>query len=97
MLGFSNFRLSLVGLQQIISAEFQELSTLNPQGWVVQRWVKFNPGLSKSYSSYEKITVLINYCSSNFPRKTLVDPKFTDQIHRCNIGNKTTVLYGLKI
>ena len=39
---------------------------------VVQRWVKFNPRLSKNYScnclSKQKITVLIKYCS-DFPRK----------------------------
>ena len=47
------------------------------QGWDVQRWVKFYPGLSKTYSSHcfskEKITVLIKYCS-DFRRKNLIIP-----------------------
>ena len=51
-------------------------------GWGVQRWVKFNPGLSKNYSrnylSKEKITVLIKYCV-DFHRKKLVNSKFTGQ------------------
>ena len=52
------------------------------QGRVVQRLVKFNPGLNKNYGSIcskEKITVLIKYCL-DFPRKKLVNNKFTDQI-----------------
>ena len=52
--------------------------------WVVQRWVKFNPELSKNYCSNcffnEKITLLIQYCF-DFPWKKIVDnPKFTDLI-----------------
>ena len=61
---------------------------LIPQGWIVQSWVKFNPGLSKNYRSnlfsQEKITDLIKYFSE-FPRKKLVNwkklvnPKFIGQ------------------
>ena len=63
------------------------------QGRVVQRWVKFNPGLiSRNYSrncfSKEKITVLIKYCSDFLRKKKLVNLKFTDQIHLCKTGKK---------
>ena len=62
------------------------------QGWVVQRWVKVNSGLSKNYSSIcfsnEKISVLIKY-RSEFFREKLVHPKFTAQIRLFKVGNKT--------
>ena len=50
------------------------------------RWVNFNPGLNKNYSSNciieKKIMVLIKYCS-DFPRKKLVNPKLTAQNLLC--------------
>ena len=65
---------------------------LTNQGWVVQRRVTFYPGLRKSYSntgfSQEIFTVLIKQCSG-FPREKLVNPKFSNQIRLCKVGNKT--------
>ena len=62
------------------------------QGWVVQRWVKFNARLRKNYCSNlfskEKMTDHTKYCS-DFPRNILVSPKFTDQIRLFKVGNKT--------
>ena len=66
----------------------------NYQGWVVQRWVKFNPGLSENYSSncfsQEKITVLIKFFS-DFPRTKLVNPKFTGQFRLEKLETKPWV------
>ena len=67
------------------------------QGCVVQRCVKFNPGLSKNYSSnfsQEKITVLIKYFS-DFPKKKLVISKFAAQFRLWKVDNKAR--HGLKI
>ena len=59
---------------------------------VVQRWVKFNPGLSKNYRSNcfskEKIGVLIIYFS-DFPWKKFVNVKLTYQICFFKAGNRT--------
>ena len=49
-------------------------------------WVKQN--YSRNCFSKNKITVLIKYFS-DFLRKKLVNPQFSDQIHLCKVGNKT--------
>ena len=63
----------------------------NYQGWVVQRWVKFNPGLSENYSSncfcQEKIVGFIRY-HSHLRRKKIVNPKFSNRIRLFKVGNK---------
>ena len=60
-------------------------------GWVVQRWVRLNSGLSKNNScncfSKEKVVALIKY-NLDFSRKKLVNSKFTDPIRLCKVGNK---------
>ena len=62
------------------------------KGCIVQRWVEFNPGYLKITAAITSLwknnIVLIKYCSA-FPRKKLVNPKFTDQIRLCKVGNKT--------
>ena len=86
-----------MGLKSALISDFRSVMKwmwvfTSPLGWVVQSWVKFNPGLSKSYSSNclskEKITVLIKYCW-DFPRNKLFNPKFAGQIHPCKVGNIT--------
>ena len=62
------------------------------QGWVVQRWDKFNSGLSKNYCSYcfSKKKISISYkIRPGFSNEKLVNPKFTDQIRPCKVGNNT--------
>ena len=69
---------------------------VNLQGWVVQRWVKFNPGFSKNYSSNCFIKKK-DYGSYKIPFRfslqKLVNPKFTGQILTCKIGNKRDLQY----